>query len=157
MKLSKKSLLFIVAMIMSVSSYADTSVGIKGMSEATVGVSSYLPYVRGICYVIAAIIAIVGAMSAYSSMLLNPQNTTKRITMTVGSCVAFIVMATALPQFFGYESNGSLSSHNSTTGGGGGSVSGDYSDFEGGTLLTEIPDLDDPRWHQMNPGDMMKW
>ena len=84
---------------MAVSSFADS--GLSGLSDAADGVGSYLPYVQGVCYVIAAVIAVAGAMSIYLSMQTNPNQIRKRMMMTVGSCMCFVsseLMAVVLPQ-----------------------------------------------------------
>ena len=67
---------------MAVSSFADS--GLSGLSDAADGVGSYLPYVQGVCYAIAAVIAVAGAMSIYLSMQTNPNQIRKRMMMTVG-------------------------------------------------------------------------
>ena len=99
--ITKRLFSIIFAMPMAVSSFADS--GLSGLSDAADGVGSYLPYVQGVCYVIAAVIAVAGAMSIYLSMQTNPNQIWKRMMMTVGSCMCFVLMATALPQFFGVD------------------------------------------------------
>ena len=59
--ITKRLFSIIFAMPMAVSSFADS--GLSGLSDAADGVGSYLPYVQGVCYVIAAVIAVAGAMS----------------------------------------------------------------------------------------------
>jgi len=103
--ITKRLFSIIFAMPMAVSSFADS--GLSGLSDAADGVGSYLPYVQGVCYVIAAVIAVAGAMSIYLSMQTNPNQIRKRMMMTVGSCMCFVLMATALPQFFGVDGSGS--------------------------------------------------
>lgn len=168
--LTKRKVVIVTSMMMFASSaFADTG-GIQALSNATGGIGTYMPYVRGVCYVIAAIIAVVGAMAVYSSMVLNPQRTTKRISMTVGSCMTFVMMAIALPQFFGYDASGSLiASNGGGTGSGGGSglhakgpadfqdpgdFQDDFQEFNGGTILTDIPDLGDSRWEHLTAGEL---
>ena len=102
--ITKRLFSIIFAMPMAVSSFADS--GLSGLSDAADGVGSYLPYVQGVCYVIAAVIAVAGAMSIYLSMQTNPNQIRKRMMMTVGSCMCFVLMATALPQFFGVDGSG---------------------------------------------------
>ena len=95
----KKNLLFVIIVLSASVAYADT--GASGISDAAGGVATYMPYVRALCYVIAAIIAIVGAVAVYIGMHTQPQQTTKRIMMTIGSCLCFVGLSFALPQFFG--------------------------------------------------------
>ena len=63
--ITKRLFSIIFAMPMAVSSFADS--GLSGLSDAADGVGSYLPYVQGVCYAIAAVIAVAGAMSIYLS------------------------------------------------------------------------------------------
>ena len=84
---------------LAIPSFAQT--GSEALSSASDGIYSYLPFVQGLCYVIAALIAIVGATSIYMAMQTSPQQVSKRITMSVGSCLCFVCMAISLPQFFG--------------------------------------------------------
>ena len=142
--ITKRLFSIIFVMSMAVSTFADS--GLSGLSDAADGVGSYLPYVQGVCYVIASIIAVAGAMSIYLSMQTNPNQISKRMVMTVGSCMCFVCMATALPQFFGVDGNSS-SGGSSTTTSGGGSSDGFLASDKGGIsqsgINTEIPSFDD--------------
>ena len=91
----KKNLLFVIIVLSTSVAYADT--GASGISDAAGGVATYMPYVRALCYVIAAIIAIVGAVAVYIGMHTQPQQTTKRIMVSVGSCLCFVCLSFALP------------------------------------------------------------
>ena len=53
----KKIFLFAISILTTTVAFADT--GTSGISDAADGVVTYMPYVRGLCYVIAAIIAVV--------------------------------------------------------------------------------------------------
>ena len=77
----KKIYLFAISNLFTPVAFADA--GTSGISDAADGVVTYMPYVRALCYVIAAIIAVVGALAVYYTMQTNPQNTAKRMTMTV--------------------------------------------------------------------------
>lgn len=142
--ITKRLFSIIFVMSMAVSSFADS--GLSGLSDAADGVGSYLPYVQGVCYVIASIIAVAGAMSIYLSMQTNPNQISKRMVMTVGSCMCFVCMATALPQFFGVDGNSS-SGGSCTTTSGGGSSDGFLASNKGGIsqtgINTEIPSFHD--------------
>ena len=90
---------------------------------AATGVASYLFYVRAVCYAIAAVICIVGALSVYSDMM--------RLAF---SCVFLVTASTALPRFFGLDATtAELSS-------GGGSSSDDNSPRQIGTGIIGIGD-----------------
>ena len=88
--------------------------GTTGISDAADGVVTNMPYMRSLCYAVTAIIAVVGAVAVYITMQTNPQNTTKRISMTVGSALTFVCLSLALPQFFGVD--GSVSGGSTSTG-----------------------------------------
>ena len=139
--ITKRLFSIIFAMPMAVSSFADS--GLSGLSDAADGVGSYLPYVQGVCYVIAAVIAVAGAMSIYLSMQTNPNQIRKRMMMTVGSCMCFVLMATALPQFFGVDGSGSSTGGNNSSSTGSGTSDGFLASDQGGIsqtgINTEIP------------------
>lgn len=145
--------LFAIIMLTTSAAYADT--GASGISDAADGVVSYMPYVRALCYVIAAIIGVVGAVAVYYTMQTNPQHTTKRIFMTAGGALTFVSLSLALPQFFGMD--GSVSGGSSS----GGSSSNSSAQFtsngtsflvsdEGGIsksgIQVSIPELNDGAW-----------
>ena len=143
--ITKRLFSILFAMPMAVSSFADS--GLSGLNDAADGVASYLPYVQGVWYVIAAVIAVAGAMSIYLSMQTNPNQIRKRMMMTVGSCMCFVLMATALPQFFGIDGNGSSTggSNSSTTGSGtsDGFLASDKGGISQSGINTEIPSFHD--------------
>ena len=137
--ITKRLFSIIFAMPMAVSSFADS--GLSGLSDAADGVGSYLPYVQGVCYAIAAVIAVAGAMSIYLSMQTNPNQIRKRI------CMCFVLMATALPQFFGVDGSGSSTGGSSSSSTGSGNSDGFLASDQGGIsqtgINTEIPSFHD--------------
>ena len=143
--ITKRLFFILLSMPMAVSSFADS--GLSGLSDAADGVGSYLPYVQGVCYVIAAVIVVAGAMSIYMSMQTNPNQIRKRMMMTAGSCMCFVCMATALPQFFGVDGTGSSSSGSNSSVSGGGSSDGFLASDQGGIsqsgIITDIPSIRD--------------
>lgn len=154
----KKYLFILLAGITSLPSSAQT--GSSALTDASNGIYSYTPFVQGLCFTIAAIIAIVGATATYMAMQTSPQQVTKRITMTVGSCLCFVSMAIALPQFFGYEQystgNGSGSSTNGTTGSSDGFLASDKGGISQSGIITEIPTFADDRWVHFPSGTKME-
>ena len=106
--------IFVLSVLTTITSVAFADTGTAGINDAADGVVTYMPYVRALCYAIAAIIAVVGAVAVYYTMQTNPQNTTKRISMTVGSALTFVCLSLALPQFFGVD--GSVSGGSTSTG-----------------------------------------
>lgn len=94
---------------------------------AATGVASYLFYVRAVCYAIAAVICIVGALSVYSDMMDGEPEVRMKVMRLAFSCVFLVTARTALPRFFGLDATtAELSS-------GGGSSSDDDSPRQIGT------------------------
>jgi len=158
--MKKIFLLFIVCLTTTVAS-ADT--GSSAISDAADGVVTYMPYVRALCYVIAAIIAVVGAVAVYYTMQTRPQNTSKRIFMTAGSALTFVCLSLALPQFFGIDGNvsgGGSGSSGSGTSGTSGTGTGFLASDQGGIsrsgIITEIPSFADERWVHFPSGTRME-
>jgi hypothetical protein len=54
-----------------------------------------------LCYAIAGVVAVVGAISVYIAMNNEEQDVKKKIMMIVGACIFLIAAAQALPMFFG--------------------------------------------------------
>lgn len=154
----KKYLFILLAGFTTLPSFAQT--GSSAIADASDGIYSYTPFVQGLCFAIAAIIALVGATSTYLAMQTSPQQVTKRITMTVGSCLCFVSMAIALPQFFGYEQystgNGSGSSTNGATGSSDGFLASDKGGISQSGIITEIPTFADDRWVHFPSGTKME-
>ena len=157
--MKKIFLLFIVCLTTTVAS-ADT--GSSAISDAADGVVTYMPYVRALCYVIAAIIAVVGAVAVYYTMQTSHQNTSKRIFMTAGSALTFVCLSLALPQFFGIDGNmsGGSGSSGSGTSGTSGTGTGFLASDQGGIsrsgIITEIPSFADERWVHFPSGTRME-
>ena len=120
-----------------------------------------MPFIQGLCYVIAALIAIVGAASVYMAMQTSPQQVSKRIVTSVGSCLCFVCMAISLPQFFGYESYSVGNGSDIAMNGAGGSSNGFLTTDKGGIsqsgIITTIPPLSDKagNWITFPPGSNM--
>lgn len=64
-------------------------------------IAKYVPIVVKLCYAIAGVVAVVGAISVYISMNNEEQDVKKKIMMVVGACIFLIAAAQALPMFFG--------------------------------------------------------
>ena len=141
----KKICFFAISNLITPVAFADA--GTTGISNAADGVVTYMPYVRALCYVIAAIIAVVGAMVVYYTMQTNPQNTAKRMTMTVGSALTFVCLSIALPQFFGIDGstsgNGGSSTSSGTSGSGDGFLASDQGGISQSGIITDIPSIHD--------------
>ena len=75
--------------------------GTSAWEEVASELVKYVPYVVNLCYALAGIVAIVGAISVYIAMNNEEQDVKKKIMMTVGACIFLIAAANALPLFFG--------------------------------------------------------
>ena len=62
----KKTFLLFALTTFTTAAFADS--GTTGINDAADGVVTYMPYVRALCYAIAAIIAVVGAIAVYLTM-----------------------------------------------------------------------------------------
>ena len=75
--------------------------GTSALEEVASELVKYVPYVVNLCYALAGIEAIVGAISVYIAMNNEEQDVKKKIMMTVGACIFLVAAAKALPLFFG--------------------------------------------------------
>lgn len=157
--MNKKLLMSILATSMAYPMFADNSTGLSAVAEQSGNVATYMPFVQALCYSLAGVIAIVGAVAAYYILQSNNGNARKVVMATVGSCITFVCMATSLPMFFGYDSEGGFKLANAETGSGSGStvspggVIGNGNSVvvgNGGVpqsgIITVIPPLSDPIW-----------
>ena len=98
------SLTFNVATALAQSSGgAGYEAGKNAISQASEQIAQYVPIATKLCYAIAGVVAIVGAISVYVKMNNEEQDVKKSIMMIIGACVFLIAAAQALPLFFGIE------------------------------------------------------
>ena len=77
--------------------------GKNAISEASEQIAQYVPIATKLCYAIAGVVAIVGAISVYVKMNNEEQDVKKSIMIIIGACVFLMAAAQALPLFFGIE------------------------------------------------------
>ena len=82
-------------------SAGDYSAGTTALSSVAEEIAKYVPIMVKLCYAIAGVVAIVGAISVYIAMNNEEQDVKKKIMMVVGACIFLIAAAKALPLFFG--------------------------------------------------------
>lgn len=80
--------------------------GTTALGSVTTEIAKYVPVVVKLCYALAGIVAVVGAISVYIKMNNEEQDVKKSIMMLVGACIFLIAAAQALPAFFGVEAGG---------------------------------------------------
>lgn len=86
---------------MAQNSAGDYSAGTSALSTVAEEIAKYVPIMVKLCYAIAGVVAIVGAISVYIAMNNEEQDVKKKIMMVVGACIFLIAAAQALPLFFG--------------------------------------------------------
>lgn len=79
----------------------DMTTGVSALGEVSNSLKQYVQPVRVLCYALAGIIAIGGAISVYIKMNNEEQDVKKSVMMIVGACIFLIAAATFLPKFFG--------------------------------------------------------
>ena len=79
----------------------DYTAGTTALSTVAEEVAKYIPIVVQLCYAIAGVVAILGAISVYIAMNNEEQDVKKKTMMVVGACLFLIAAAQALPMFFG--------------------------------------------------------
>ena len=90
------------AFVVSVSTFAqDVDAGLAAIETSTESLKRYVPVVTNLCYAIAGIVAMIGAISVYVKMNNEEQDVKKSIMMIVGACIFLIAAAQCLPLFFG--------------------------------------------------------
>ena len=79
----------------------DYTAGTNALSTVAEEIAKYVPIMVKLCYAIAGVVAIVGAISVYIAMNNEEQDVKKKMMMVVGACIFLIAAAKALPLFFG--------------------------------------------------------
>lgn len=99
--------MLVVACVLSITTWAQSSQitqklqqSTKAINDTTEGLKAYIEPVTKMCYALAAIVAILGAISIFNKMNNEDQDVKKSIMMVVGACVFLIAAAQALPLFF---------------------------------------------------------
>ena len=94
-------LMFGTAMTFAQNAAGDYSAGTSALATVTEEFAMYVPFVVKLCYAIAGVVAVVGAIAVYISMNNEEQDVKKKIMMVVGACIFLVAAAQALPLFFG--------------------------------------------------------
>ena len=89
------------AVAMAQNSAGDYTAGTNALSTVAEEIAKYVPIMVKLCYAIAGVVAIVGAISVYIAMNNEEQDVKKKMMMVVGACIFLIAAAKALPLFFG--------------------------------------------------------
>ena len=87
--------------LMAQTTAGDYSAGTAALTQVSEEIAKYVPIVVKLCYAIAGVVAVVGAISVYIAMNNEEQDVKKKIMMIVGACIFLVAAAQALPLFFG--------------------------------------------------------
>ena len=103
---SERVQMFCMMIVGSVAVFAQNAAGnyeagTTALTTVTEEIAKYVPIVVKLCYAIAGVVAIVGAISVYIKMNNEEQDVKKSIMMIVGACIFLVAAAQALPLFFG--------------------------------------------------------
>ena len=101
MKMLAMMLLCGTAVTFAQNAAGDYTAGTNALSTVTEEIAKYVPYVVKLCYAIAGVVAVVGAISVYIAMNNEEQDVKKKTMMVVGACIFLVAAAQALPLFFG--------------------------------------------------------
>ena len=96
-------MLCMVSFVFAQNAAGDYSAGTTALGTVTTEIAKYVPVAVKLCYAIAGVVAVVGAISVYIKMNNKEQDVKKSIMMLVGACIFLIAAAQALPLFFGVE------------------------------------------------------
>ena len=95
------AMLCMVSVTFAQKAAGDYSAGTTALGTVTSEIAKYVPVAVKLCYAIAGVVAVVGAISVYIKMNNEEQDVKKSIMMLVGACIFLIAAAQALPLFFG--------------------------------------------------------
>jgi len=97
------TMLFMVTVVFAQNAAGNYSAGTTALGTVTTEIAKYVPVVVKLCYAVAGVVAVVGAISVYIKMNNEEQDVKKSIMMLVGACIFLIAAAQALPLFFGVK------------------------------------------------------
>lgn len=82
--------------------FSQTSGAINDIAS---GLESYIDPVQNLCYIIAALMGIIGGLSCALAMSNHEQDVTKKAAFTVGGVIFMVAIAQLIPLFFGMSGN----------------------------------------------------
>ena len=101
MKMAALMLLCGTAATFAQNAAGDYTAGTNALATVTEEIAKYIPFVVKLCYAIAGVVAVVGAISVYIAMNNEEQDVKKKNIMTISACIFLIAEANALQIFFG--------------------------------------------------------
>ena len=80
--------------------FADASAGVNALEQVTSDIKLYIAPVQKVCYALAGVVSIIGAVTVFFKMNNEDQDVKKAILLIVGACIFLLSAAKALPLFF---------------------------------------------------------
>ena len=103
----KNLAMLIAGFLMAQKTFANPyETGVKQLSETSTGLQKWIDPVQKVCYAVAGIVAIVGAISVYIKMNNEEQDVKKSIMLIVGAVIFLLAAASALPAMLGFKTSG---------------------------------------------------
>ena len=99
-------MLMVTAVAFAQNTAGNYAAGTTALGTVSTEIAKYVPVVVKLCYAIAGVVAVIGAISVYIKMNNEEQDVKKSIMMIVGACIFLIAAAQALPLFFGIKYTG---------------------------------------------------
>ena len=96
-------MLMVTAVALAQNTAGNYAAGTTALGTVSTEIAKYVPVVVKLCYAIAGVVAVIGAISVYIKMNNEEQDVKKSIMMIVGACIFLIAAAQALPLFFGIK------------------------------------------------------
>ena len=80
----------------------DFSSSSQAITDAATEMQKYITPVQNVCYIIAALIGLVGGLTTAIAMSNHEQDVTKKAAFTFGGMVFMVVIGYLVPLFFGF-------------------------------------------------------
>ena len=73
----------------------------SAIEQVASGMERYITPVQNVCYIIAALMGIIGGLSCALAMSNHEQDVTKKAAFTIGGVIFMVAIAQLIPIFFG--------------------------------------------------------
>lgn len=94
-------LVFVGAPAFAQSGGVDFNDSASAIEQVASGMERYITPVQNVCYIIAALMGIIGGLSCALAMSNHEQDVTKKAAFTIGGVIFMVAIAQLIPIFFG--------------------------------------------------------
>lgn len=94
-------LVFVGAPAFAQSGGVDFNESASAIDQIASGMERYITPVQNVCYIIAALMGIIGGLSCALAMSNHEQDVTKKAAFTIGGVIFMVAIAQLIPIFFG--------------------------------------------------------